>query len=194
MPWEIDWINAIASAFDLFIAGLIVAESRRLHLGVPRIGVLLILFFVLQAAHRQVSPHSSFGYSPLVDIICDVALIAVLGALLLNARTLTRGLLAAMGEAQYRAQEYERARHDYTQVVRHRILNPVTVVRAAAETLESGTIDDPELRRQLARVIIDASHELESVSLAPEDRRPEEHDLDPVPQIDPDGSVSTPGT
>lgn len=71
-------------------------------------------------------------------------------------------LVIAKDESHYRAVEYERARRHYTQIVRHRVINPVTVITGSAHTLKTGTVcGDPEIHGQLCDAIIDKATEVQ---------------------------------
>ena len=55
-------------------------------------------------------------------------------------------------------------------------------IRGAAQTLEAGRGGELE-RRQLLEAIIDASEDLEQISLEPERRTAAERGLEPSPQV-----------
>lgn len=79
--------------------------------------------------------------------------------------------------------EYRRARHDYTQLVRHRLMNPLTIIKGAALTL----VEDPSLEspaRDLIRSIVTAAERIEHLSLDPNIEHPSESELEPYPQLD----------
>jgi signal transduction histidine kinase len=103
---------------------------------------------------------------------------------------LVRGALQTVDDAELRAQEYERARRDYTSLLRHRIANPLMTIEGAARTLKARRGDD-EKREQLFETIIEASKNLEKISLEPRARSDEELELEPAPRIE-NGSASKP--
>jgi signal transduction histidine kinase len=176
-----EYLNLLVGAFDLFVAILVVAELRRLRMGTPRLALLLAAFFAAEFVNRMDDPDPLLGHSALLDVSTDVLIVGILVPLILGARRIARGILASMSEARYRAADYERAKREYTQLVRHRIMNPLAVIRGAALTLEAGTVQDEQVREQLARAIVEASHRLEHISLEPERHGPEESELTPAP-------------
>lgn len=106
----------------------------------------------------------------------------LLALVFVQAARRSRVALLVVEEARYNAREYERARRDYEQLVRHRIANPLAVVQGVALTL----LDHPELpadtRRSLITSLVAASEELVDVSLEPQQRSVEEHELHAVPR------------
>lgn len=107
---------------------------------------------------------------------------SLLALVFVQAARRSRVALLVVEEAAHNAREYERARHDYEQLVRHRIANPLAVVQGIALTLQ----DHPELpadtRRSLVASLVAASEELVDVSLEPTQRSLEEHELHAVPR------------
>lgn len=107
---------------------------------------------------------------------------SLLALVFVQAARRSRVALLVVEEAAHNAREYERARHDYEQLVRHRIANPLAVVQGIALTLH----DHPELpadtRRSLVASLVAASEELVDVSLEPTQRSLEEHELHAVPR------------
>lgn len=178
----ITWMNVVTAAVTLIVAVLVVWRARRLGLGYPRLVVVLALFFGMWTIDRLVSPGTPIGYRPFVDALADVAIIVLLAVLIRDASRLTNAIMSTVHEAEYRAVEYERAKRHYAQVVRHRIANPLTVIKGAALTLEAGTVD-AALRRELARAIVDSAALIEATSLAPEPAGREEHELDAMPHV-----------
>ena len=106
----------------------------------------------------------------------------LLALVFVQAARRSRLAMLVVEEAAHNAREYERARRDYEQLVRHRIANPLAVVQGVALTLR----DHPELpadtRRSLVASLVAASDELVDVSLEPEQRSAEEHGLQAVPR------------
>ncbi len=106
---------------------------------------------------------------------------ALLAVVFVHAVRRSRVALLIVEQARHNAREYERARRDYEQLVRHRIGNPLAVVQGIAVTLD----DHPDLpaatRAALVTSLVHAAEELVDVSLEPEQRSPEEHELHAVP-------------
>lgn len=74
---------------------------------------------------------------------------------------------------------YDRALRDYTQLLRHRIANPLTAISVGLSTLRDVEMDD-EVRAAIFTSVIEHARELERVSLQPLAIRPEESDLQPM--------------
>ena len=78
------------------------------------------------------------------------------------------------------AAEYRRALLDYTQLVRHRIANPLTAIKGGIETLLARELA-PATQRALLEAMLEMAEELAHVALHPEASRPEESGLAPSP-------------
>lgn len=87
-------------------------------------------------------------------------------------------------DARRAAEEYRRALHDYTQLMRHRLANPLTAITAGITTMLELDLD-AEVRRQLLTMMGDKAEELRQVILRPDVASPEERGLQPVPQVPP---------
>jgi signal transduction histidine kinase len=142
----------------------------------------MMIFFALRAIDRVAAPDPFLGYDKNVDAVTDIALIVVLVLLARYARRLARASLATLDEARFRAEEYERARHDYALLVDHRLANPLTVIKGAALTIQAKP-EDPVLTEKLAGAIADAADVVANVSLSPQRQGVEEHELDAVPHV-----------
>ena len=154
----------------------------------PRFGrelpwlALLSIYFAARAVRRALSiAHGTVSESR-IDLSTDLLLAGVLVGLLFSADRMIRGFAASRDEATYRAQEYERARRDYTQVVRHRIANPLTVILGAAETLQA-QLADPATTAALLQAVKDSAVQIQEASLEPQRGGVEEHDLDAIPHV-----------
>jgi len=86
--------------------------------------------------------------------------------------------------ANWGRKEYLRARHDYSQLVRHRLMNPLTVIRGNAQTLRDLKTIDPVLHDQLCDLIIESTQLMEQISLTPESNSEAEENLHAVPHVD----------
>lgn len=181
--------DGVLALLNVLVGGFIILRSRRWlgRLSLPWIA--LGMFFVLRAVARLYDAiyagdpdRDAQALGLLVDGLLAVALIVVL----FTSDNIIRSVTAQVDAARYRAQEYERARRHYEQVVRHRLFNPLTVIKGAAVTLRDEPRLDPISREQLLDSIIDASDTLETVSLVPERRDELERELDAIPRL-PDG-------
>jgi PAS domain S-box-containing protein len=88
-----------------------------------------------------------------------------------------------MSEAEFDSAEYRRALQHYTQLVRHRIANPLQVIFGVAQTLRGLPDLDPPQRDELLRAIEQAALDVgrETIFL-PERQGAEESELDARPR------------
>jgi hypothetical protein len=181
----VEAINLITGILELSVAGLVLRESARLGLGRPALVWGLAAFFVVDSlvAINRSEAFWSRSDELVKATTLDVLAFAVLLIIVVNARGLAHAAVAVVDLATYRAAEYERARCDYRQIVRHRMMNPLTVIDGAARTLDAENSLDAATRRELIRAIIESAAVLKELSLEPEQRDALEHDLDAVPRI-----------
>lgn len=76
--------------------------------------------------------------------------------------------------------EYRRALRDYTQLMRHRLANPLTTIVSGIATLREMPDMDPSTRAELLEMMAGHAAELERVALYPVVMRTEESDLVPM--------------
>jgi signal transduction histidine kinase len=90
---------------------------------------------------------------------------------------------AKLAEATSDSEEYQRALYHYTQLVRHRMANPLHIIGGAAATLQA----QPELSSVDRGVLLDEIYKqakiLERVCLEPKIMHPSELDLSPRPVV-----------
>jgi signal transduction histidine kinase len=88
---------------------------------------------------------------------------------------------AKLAEATSDSEEYQRALYHYTQLVRHRMANPLHIIGGAAATLQARP-DMPETERiVLLNEIYRQAKVLERVCLEPKIMSPSENGLEPAP-------------
>lgn len=80
--------------------------------------------------------------------------------------------------------EYERAIHDYSRLVRHRVVNPLTIIQGVGETMRTSFADTPQHREQLAAMLGEQVIRLAAINLRAEQAGPEECELCGVPEAD----------
>jgi signal transduction histidine kinase len=177
------WVNLLAGGTQIAIAIAVIVELIRLRRGVPRVAILLVIFFVVDGLVAINRPDHLLGYSSRLDALLTAVDMVVLLGLLFYVQRLVRGALRTVDEARLRAREYERARRDYGRLIRHRIANPLMTIGGAARTLRVGRGDEAR-REQLLESIIEASDDLEQLSLEPQARSAEESELEPSPWIE----------
>lgn len=191
MEWFVEHaraISAIDAIAELGIAFAIPIYARRRLERVHPLSLLVAAFFAIEALvslSRATGPAVAAPSTTSILVLELLGTVSAIAILLVSAR-LVDAVLAVVDAARTRAAEYERARRDYSQVVRHRINNPLTVIRGAAQTLEA-EIADHETRHRLRLAIIEAARVLEEISLGPERLGAEEHELDAIAHV-PDGS------
>jgi signal transduction histidine kinase len=179
-------IDLLLAALNLTVAVYVVVRSRS-WLGRPSLPVLALgTYFLLRSVSRLIDVLDPVATrrNLALDVGLDLMLATSLVVVLFTIEAVLRGLAAREDAARYRAAEYARARRHYTQVVRHRMMNPIQAIKGGAQTLQrTGHPVDPGVRDQLLQVIVDAASELETVSLVPERRDELERDLDAVPDV-----------
>ncbi|HEV2593556.1 MAG TPA: hypothetical protein VGU02_16860 [Gaiellaceae bacterium] len=86
-----------------------------------------------------------------------------------------------LAEATSDSEEYQRALYHYTQLVRHRMANPLQIIGGVAATL----IAKPDLGRAerlaMLAAMVKQTKILERVCLDPKTMHPSEQGLDPIP-------------
>ncbi len=178
-----EYVDLIAATINFAIAVGVVWQVRRLRrFGLPPVVWAVAAFFLLRTFTRL---NQQEGVPPLnnvtLEITLDVLTDLILVYMLLNIGKITRALLATFDEANFRAAEYDRALRHYTQIVRHRMMNPLTVIKGAAQTLKTGAVRDTTVHSSLCDVILRMADEVEQTTLQPERRDAREHELDAVP-------------
>jgi signal transduction histidine kinase len=187
-----NWVNLIAGSIQIVLALAVAVELIRLKRSPSPVALLLIAFFVVDGLVALNRPDPLFGYSANLDaVLVAIDLIVLLG-LLVYVRRLVLAALRTVDEAELRAREYERARRDYTSLLRHRIANPLMAIGGAARTLRAKRGDEAK-QEQLLEAIIQASDSLEQISFDPELESEIERELEPSPQVDGDHRRATSG-
>jgi signal transduction histidine kinase len=136
--------------------------------------------------------HWVCSFLPLMDGDSSPAGVAVVSMEVTDKRELEQRVRRAADEAFVDAavrerlatehqRAYERSLHDYEQLMRHRIANPLTVVRGLAQTLRDYDELDGDTREQVLAAIDEQSALLEQLALAPRIQSPEERELCPSP-------------
>jgi signal transduction histidine kinase len=114
----------------------------------------------------------------------DLIGIVVLGLAIWDMDRMARSVRRDLQQSKREAREYERARLDYEQLMRHRIANPLTVVSGGIATLrEYGDNIAPETRALLLDDIAEALERLELVETVTTPVSVEELCLDAVPHV-----------
>jgi signal transduction histidine kinase len=114
----------------------------------------------------------------------DLIGIVVLGLAIWDMDRVARSVRHEIAASKAEAAEYDRARRDYEQLMRHRIANPLTVVSGGIATLRAhGEHLDAATRKLLLDDITAALGRLELVETMPTAQSVEEFALDAVPHV-----------
>jgi signal transduction histidine kinase len=179
----LDYTDLLLAALNAGIAIVVALQLRQVGIRLAGPAGALLLYFTLRAAGRvvdapQLPPTPNSTLSQVIDALSILAALY----LLTQTRRLVNAFRYEQDHARLRVEEYERARRHYTQVVRHRMLNPLTVITGTLQTLRDGPTLESDTRIALCDSALAAADELESVSLHPERRDALEHDLDAIPR------------
>lgn len=175
-------LSLAVAVLQLGLALALLPQLGRFGRAFPWLGVLMV-YFGLRGGERLFVALTNHE-SETANLVSDALLGVVLILLVLGLRRTVAGLRLAMDEARLRAQEYERALRDYQQLMRHRIANPLMLVRGSALTLRARHDElSPEEQERLFDVLDEAAERLEQVSLDPAELSPEEHELEPAPRV-----------
>lgn len=170
-------------ALGLLYLGLVLVIARRvgrLARAFPWL-VVLIVFFALRAVERlMVVAEIPMSFMPM---LLHAASVLALFLLVLGSHRLADALEASQERAEVTTREYERALDHYTQVMRHRLANPLTAIRGGVSTLQHVELDDTT-RAHLLEAMEQQARELEAIALHPEREGVEEHELDAVPRVE----------
>lgn len=182
----IEAINLAIGVIEIMLVGLILRGSWSIRREIPAFVWAICAFFTIDAlvainrSELMWERSETFILATMLDLISLV----VLAYIFFNAKRIANVIISVSDQARYRKLEYERARREYTQVVRHRIMNPVTVILGATETLRAGALDDKELTERLLLAIDEAAQVIRDETLTPERRDELERDLDALPHVD----------
>ena len=192
----LDNADLLLAALDAIVVVALAIQLRRLGIRVSGPAGALLVFFTLRVAANLVdAPQIPPAPNSDLDQVIDALSIAALLYLLTQTRRLVESFRVEQDHARLRATEYERARRHYTQVVRHRVLNPLTIITGTLQTLRDGPTLDASTRTGLCDAALAASHEIEGLTLDPARRDELEHDLDAIPRPTPElrGGAEPPG-
>jgi signal transduction histidine kinase len=177
-------LSTVDGAIELLMVFVVLVGVRSRVGRLGPLAWLVAVYFLFESAisfGRVLFEHDADlvrAYEMVLELVGTVVIVLMLA----RASHIGRALAFTVDEARYRAREYDRARRDYTQVVRHRIANPLTVIQGAAQTLDAAELD--EATRHALRVsIIAAAQQLEAISLEPTRGGVEERDLDAIAHV-----------
>ncbi len=173
-------VDFAMSAVIAVFAGLIAYQIYRTRTPFRGPGFAIVAFFALRALWRLLDS-DLFATSPAwVGVAIDFASAVLLSYLVWQSVRFGSSLQHRHDQAEQRALEYERAQHHYTQVVRHRMMNPISVIEGTLCTLRDEAITDPVIKAELCDMALDAVEKIAYVSLEPTRLDDIERDLDAV--------------
>jgi signal transduction histidine kinase len=176
-----EWLDLALGLLQLMLAAVVLRHLRGFGRAFPWLGALMV-FFALRGTQRVYAAFTD-GNEQVFGVVGDLLLLVVLTLLVVGLERTVRGLRYSADVAAARAEEYERALRDYRRLARHRLANPLAVVRGGAATLRELELDEAQ-RAEIVRAIEEAALELEQITLQPEPERPEERGLRPRPEFD----------
>jgi len=195
MNWQhaLSYTDIITAIIDLCIPAFIVWQVYRLGVRLSSPGsrrslslpIAVLSFFALRALQELHDAPSIMLGGDVFEVVIDILSIISLVVILLNVRKVVEAGLRALNEAGFREAEYRRAKRDYSQIVRHRMNNPLTIIKGAAITLQAGAVTDESTRDKLCEVIITTVGEMGEITLEPERRDALEYELDAMPDLPP---------
>jgi signal transduction histidine kinase len=169
-------LNFVLGALEAGLAIVVLRHIRHFGRAFPWLAALMV-FFLLRAADRFFVAFA--GDEPVAfSVIIDVLAIAMLVLLLVGMERMIHGLQSVQDQAAMREAEYRRALRDYRRLIRHRIANPLAVVRGGVQTVLDLPDLAPEERERILRDVAEAGERLERVALRPEPVSREESSLE----------------
>jgi signal transduction histidine kinase len=174
-----DVVNFVLGGLYIVLALVLARYVVRLGRVFPWL-VLLVVLFLVRGTDRV---YGAITDAERLGILVDVALVAVLVALVLSFGRTSGALKATHDAAALREEEYERALGDFRRLARHRLANPIAAIRGSILTLRDLPDLDEETRRQLLDAVDEEARRLEKIALDPEPAGPEERGLDAQPRL-----------
>lgn len=171
-------LSILIGAVHFAVAATLIGNVRRTAKMFPWV-IALAAFFVIRGVDRIV--HALHEPPALFGQLADIFVVATLLLLLFGLGRTISSLHASFQAADRQRQEYERALHDYRQLARHRVANPLAAIRGGIETLRD--LDDLTTadRKGLIEMLHGQAVRLEQLSLDPHPAAPEEESFHAVP-------------
>jgi signal transduction histidine kinase len=167
-------------SLQLVLAAVVALRLGRYIRPFPWLAALM-LFFGIRGAMRIYAAFA--GEAPeAVAVPVDLLLLAALALLIVGIERTGRGLALAEDHARFRAEEYRRALADYRRLARHRLANPLSVIRGGVIALRTLELS-PKEREQLLDSMEQESERLEQIALEPQPNGAEERALRPQPEL-----------
>lgn len=172
-------VNLALGILEIVLALVVLRGLGRFGRALPWLSVLL-LFFAIRGVDRI---YAALSDSERLGLVVDLALVAVVVALILTIDRTAAAIKTTEDDARLRREEYERALADYHRLARHRLANPITAIRGSIATLRDLPDLDAETQRRLLDAVELEAARLERIALDPELRSAEERGLDPQPNV-----------
>lgn len=163
----------------LGLVAIIARRTRRIARAFPWLLVLMAFFVLRSAEGLFVVAGIPMSVMPMAVHAASVLLLVLL---LVGSAQLVEALQSSHERSTHAAREYERALYHYTQLMRHRLANPLTAIHGGIATLQELELD-ATTRRQILDAMELKTRELEQVALHPELLSSEERELDPLPRL-----------
>ncbi len=175
-------LSLLIGSLQLILALVVGRQLGRYGRAFPWLAALTV-FFALRGVMRIYASFAGEAPEALAASV-DVLLIVALLLLIAGVDRTARGLRLAENEALYREDEYARALADYRRLARHRLANPLTVIRGGVVALRSFPDLDADQRDELLDAMERETRRLETIALEPQPQSPEEELLEPRPVAD----------
>lgn len=174
------WLELALGVLYLGLVLAIARRARQLARAFPWL-IVLTAFFALRSLERFLVvldiPMS------IMPMLLHTASVLALLLLVVGTHRLADALRDSQEHAEHTGREYERALRDYTQLMRHRLANPLMAIRGGITTLQETELDE-QARQQLLDMVNEQAKQLELVALHPEPVGDEEHELDAVARVE----------
>jgi signal transduction histidine kinase len=171
-------LNILVGVVHLAVAATLVGNVRRTAKMFPWM-IALAAFFAIRGAERIV--HALHEPPALFGQLADTLVVATLLLLLFGLGRTISSLQMSLRAAERQRQEYERALHDYRQLARHRLANPLAAIRGGIETLRDLEGLTTVERKALIEMLHGQAVRLEQLSLDPHPSTPAEASFHAVP-------------
>ena len=173
-------LSLVVGVAHLALGALLLRSVRRRASRFPWL-VALAAFFLVRGLDRVI--HALHAPPPFVGQVADAFVIVALALLFFGLGRTIAALETAYEDAELRRREYARALHDYRQLLRHRLANPLAAIRGGIATLRDIDGLDDAARSQLLQMLDEQALRLQRLSLDPLHSGPEERFLHAVPEL-----------